>query len=160
MVDLISPSMQDTLRWISRLESLTVHHHNRLRLDWSNNSIHPALLCLLHLPTLIHLKVTSVNNFIISDLIPCVNLKYLDIGLHMTGAPENSSFAWVLKPTKWTLSYKFYRHYIAMITFLRKIYLINSSLQECTLTSLKFAQNSKVVVIHKLQSHVRWWLVT
>jgi hypothetical protein len=34
--------------------------------------------------------VTSVDNFVVSDLIPCVNLKYLDIGLHTTGAAENT----------------------------------------------------------------------
>ena len=90
IADLISPSIQDSLRRISRLESLAVRHYNRPKLDWSNNSIRPALLYLLHLPSLTHFRVTSVNNFVVSDLIPCVNLKYLDIGIHTTGATENT----------------------------------------------------------------------
>ena len=90
IADLSSPSIQDSLRRITRLESLTVQHLKwRPRLDWSKNSIRPALLHLLHLPTLTHFKVTSVNNFVVLDLIPCVNLKYLDIGLHTSGAAEN-----------------------------------------------------------------------
>jgi hypothetical protein len=90
--DLTSPSIQESLKRISRLEFLTVVGPPTLftpRLDWSNNSIRSALLHLLHLPTLTYFKMTSINNFVISDLIPCVNLKYLDIG-YMTMAAENT----------------------------------------------------------------------
>ena len=77
--DLASPSIQETLKQISRLEFLSVRDDNLYRPGWSNYSIRPALLHLLHLPTLSHFKLNSINSFPISDLIPCVNLKYLDI---------------------------------------------------------------------------------
>ena len=94
IADLTSPSIQESLKRISRLELLTIRHHAnfpaRRGLDWSNNPIRPALLHLLHNTTLTHFKVTSVNNFVVSDLIPCVNLKYLDIGPYTTVAAENT----------------------------------------------------------------------
>ena len=77
--DLASSSIQETLKQISRLEFLSVRDDDLYRPGWSNYSIRPALLHLLHLPTLTHFKLNSINSFPISDLIPCVNLKYLDI---------------------------------------------------------------------------------
>ena len=88
--DLTSPSIQEALKQISRLEFLSVQHHNWPRLDWSNNPIRPALLHLLHLPTLTHFQVICINDFVVSDLIPCVNLQYLNIGLYTTVAAENT----------------------------------------------------------------------
>ena len=88
--DLTNPSIQESLKRISKLEFLTVRYHNFPRLDWSNNSIRPALLQLLHLPTLTHFKVAgTIQDFVVSDLIRCVNLKYLDIGDYTTVAAEN-----------------------------------------------------------------------
>ena len=95
--DLTSPSIirsiQESLMRISRLEFLTLRvlcrGRDLFRFDWSNNPIRPALLHLLHLPTLTHFMVTGIKDFIISDLIPCVNLKYLEIG-NMTMAAENT----------------------------------------------------------------------
>ena len=91
--DLTSPSIQETLMRISRLEflALRVLHRGRdlFRFDWSNNPMRPALLHLLHLPTLIHLMMAGIKDFVISDLIPCVNLKYLKIG-DVTMAAENT----------------------------------------------------------------------
>jgi hypothetical protein len=92
VADLTSPSIQESLKRMSRLEFLSVRHRwskGRRRLDWSNNPIRPALLHLLHLPTLTHFKMIRIRDFVISDLIPCVNLKYLDIGDDMTVAAEN-----------------------------------------------------------------------
>ena len=91
--DLTSPSIQESLNRISRLEFLTVRHNNGPRgprLDWNNSPIRPALLQLLHLPTLTHFNINNFNNFVVSDLTPCVNLKYLDIGLYTTVAAENT----------------------------------------------------------------------
>ena len=89
IADLTSTSIQKSLKRISRLEFLTVHHRPRLDwTHWSNNPIRPALLHLLHLPTLTHFSVDDINDFIISDLVPCVNLKYLDIGYNMTVAAK------------------------------------------------------------------------
>ena len=90
--DLTNPSIQISLKRISRLEFLAVSLVDSsnpaygARLDWSNNPIRPALLHLLHLPTLTQLVVSEscINNFLVSDLIPCVNLKYLYIGSYTT----------------------------------------------------------------------------
>jgi len=86
---LTSPSIQESLKRISRLKSLTVRHINYgLIFDWSNNPLRPALLHLLHLPTLTHFKLTGINNFVVSDLTPCTNLTYLNIGHDTTCAIE------------------------------------------------------------------------
>ena len=77
----LRPSFQESLKRISRLKFLTVWHYdytNIPRHNWSNNPVRPALLHLLHLPTLTHLKL-STKGFVVSDLIHCVNLKYLEI---------------------------------------------------------------------------------
>jgi hypothetical protein len=82
----------ESLTRISRLKFLTVwtRQLSRERLDWSNDPIRPALLHLLHLPTLTHFKATRIKGFVVSDLIPCVNLKYLDIGSYTSVATENT----------------------------------------------------------------------
>ena len=89
-----TPSIQETYKRISKLKSLTIFQWNfdnlPVRFNWGNNRIRPALLHLLHLPTLTHFKMTEINDFVVSDLIPCVNLKYLDIGIYTTVAAENS----------------------------------------------------------------------
>ena len=88
--DSTSSSIQESLKRISRLEFLSVQHHYRPGLNWSNNPIRPTLLHLLHLPTLTHFKMTGANDFVVSDLIPCVNLEFLDIGVtgHTSVATE------------------------------------------------------------------------
>ena len=88
--DLTSPSIQESLQRISRLQCLMICHRSSPNLDWSNNPIRPVLLHLLHLPTLTHFEVTNIDNFVVSDLIPCVNLKYLSIGFHTTAATETT----------------------------------------------------------------------
>ena len=85
-----STSFQESLKKNSRLEFLTLGDPDVPRLDWRSNPIRPALLHLLHLPTLTHLMVNDIKDFNVSDLIPCVNLKYLDIGNNMTVAVENT----------------------------------------------------------------------
>ena len=84
-----APPIQESLKRISRLEFLSVRNHNLQGLDWSNNPIRPALLHLLHLPTLTHFAVNFIGTFTLSDLIPCVNLKYLDIS-NFSMAAENT----------------------------------------------------------------------
>ncbi|KIM43732.1 hypothetical protein M413DRAFT_387613 [Hebeloma cylindrosporum] len=86
-------SIQESLKRISKLQFLAIRRsHVSLmpEFDWNNNPIRPALLHLLHLPTLVHFKVTNFSNFILSDLAPCVNLKYLHIDLHTSGAAETT----------------------------------------------------------------------
>ena len=84
--------IQESLRRISRLEVLTIcgRINNGPKPNWRNYPIRPELLHLLHLPTLTHFKVTNIKDFVLSDLIPCVNLKYLDIGRRTTVAAENA----------------------------------------------------------------------
>jgi hypothetical protein len=88
VADFTSTSIQDSLKRIFRLESLMVWHHSMRKLDWSNNPIRPTLLHLLHLPTLTHFKLSGFKNFVVSDLIPCINLKHLDIGRYTYVATE------------------------------------------------------------------------
>ena len=90
VADSTSPTIQESLKRISRLEVLTIRRniYNRPNFDWRRDPIRPALLHLLHLPTLTHFKVTEIKNFVLSDLIPCINLKYLEIGHHTIGAAE------------------------------------------------------------------------
>jgi hypothetical protein len=87
--DLTSPSIQESLKRITRLEFLKVEPRFTPRLDWSNNPIRPALLHLLYLPTLAHFEMNHFKGFTVSDLIPCVNLKCLDIR-YMSMAAENT----------------------------------------------------------------------
>ena len=90
ITDLTSSLIQKSFKQISRLEFLTIPCNIVRKLDWSNNPIRPALLHLLHLPTLTHFKMSMIDNFIVSDLIPCVNLRFLDIGFATTVAAENA----------------------------------------------------------------------
>ena len=92
--DFTSPSIRKSLKRISRLEFLTVRCHSSIeKLNWTYEPICPALLHLLHLPTLTHFKMIGINDFVLSDLIPCVNLKYLDIGVDTTTAAETTFHA-------------------------------------------------------------------
>ena len=89
-----SLSIQESLKQISRLESFTVRHHYKVGatcqsfesfrpLNWSNNPIRPALLHLLHLPTLIY--------FIVSDVCGIGGLRRSVVGLswvNMTRSPD------------------------------------------------------------------------
>jgi hypothetical protein len=83
--NLYEHSSLESLTRISRLKSLTIR-----RIDWKETLIRPALLHLLHLPTLTHFKLTGIVNFVVSDLIPCLNLKYLDIDSYTSMAAENT----------------------------------------------------------------------
>ena len=87
------PSFQESLKRISRLEFLRVQPcHSAIplpTLNWCNIQVRPLLLHLLHLPTLTHFKLNNFNDFVVSDLIPCVNLKHFDIRC-MTVAAENT----------------------------------------------------------------------
>ena len=77
--DFTSPLIQECLKKISGLQYLSVHHFCRQALDWSRNPLRPVLLYLLHLPTLTHLQLFALENFVLSDLLPCTNLKKLEI---------------------------------------------------------------------------------
>jgi hypothetical protein len=76
--DLGNGSLVETFRKITRLKSFCVQSHRLPRLQWDNNSLRPALLHLLHLPTLISFKMQFIDNFLFSDLAPCINLEQLN----------------------------------------------------------------------------------
>ena len=87
--DFTSPAIQECLKRITKLQSLEIRHFNRQKMDWSGNHLRPALLHLLHLPTLTRFMMTGIHKFSASDLIPCVNMKTLDIGRNTTGIATN-----------------------------------------------------------------------
>ena len=90
------PSIQESLKRITRLESLTLRNWESLKwFNWSSNPIRPAFLHLLHLPTLTRFHVTGFGRFLVSDLIPCVNLKYLEFG-HKTSVAAEYTFPAIL----------------------------------------------------------------
>ncbi|KAF8805740.1 hypothetical protein BYT27DRAFT_7339600 [Phlegmacium glaucopus] len=66
---------------LTSLQSLTVSNSFYSVLDWNlvSSSMHRSLLDLMHLPTLKYLHLGKMKNFLISDLIPCSNLKHLSV---------------------------------------------------------------------------------
>ena len=96
--DLTSSSIQESLKRISRLEFLTISHHNGCqRLDWSNYPVRLALLHLLHLPTLTHFEMSRIGSYSLRQ--PQV-LRYrllYDCG-SWKSFPCN--FAWAFNPTE------------------------------------------------------------
>jgi len=69
-----------TLSKLTRLKSLTLCYHRENTLVWRTDCpIHSALLHLMQLPTLSHLKLRWIKNFPVSDLIHSSSLKHLDI---------------------------------------------------------------------------------
>jgi len=78
--DFNNGSFHDALKKITRLQSLSIWwYYSRMKFDWKRNPLRPALLHLLHLPTLTHLKLFRLEKFVISDLIPCTDLKELEL---------------------------------------------------------------------------------
>ena len=77
--DFNNGSFHDALKKITRLQSLSIWYYSKFKFDWKRNPLRPALLHLLHLPTLAHLKLFHLENFVISDLIPCTGLKELEL---------------------------------------------------------------------------------
>ena len=62
--DLANKSIQESLKQISRLEFLSIRYHCWKRLNWCYDPIRPALLHLLHLPTLTHFEVSNFSYWI------------------------------------------------------------------------------------------------
>jgi len=69
-----------TLGKLTKLRSLTIWYHRGNKLVWRNNwPMRSALLHLMQLPTLSHLKLRWITNFPVSDLIHSSSLKHLEI---------------------------------------------------------------------------------
>jgi hypothetical protein len=75
--DIGNGSLLETFKKITRLKFFSVWDFNTPRLQWDNNPLRPALLHLLHLPTLIGFRILAFENFLVSDLTPCINLEHL-----------------------------------------------------------------------------------
>ena len=95
MEDLTIPSIQleESFNRISKLKCFSIWNNFCLEFSWDDNPIRPALLRLLQLPTLTQFRIHRINDFVVSDLIPCVNLKHFEIGNFLTVADENTFLA-------------------------------------------------------------------
>jgi hypothetical protein len=82
---------------LTRLQSLTVWRSDPrdvYDIHWNkmSSSMQCSLLNLVHLPTLTHLNLGWINNFPISDLISCTNLKHLSAeALYIVFGEHNDS---------------------------------------------------------------------
>ena len=76
--DLLSPTLPNFLRTISRLNSLRIFGS---KLDWNtlDSSLTSAFLHLMHLPTVNHIELSCIQNFPLSSLTSVVDLHRLDI---------------------------------------------------------------------------------
>jgi hypothetical protein len=79
--DHIKLPISRTLGKLTKLNSLTIWHHTEHKLKWRTQKwpLRPALLHLMQLPTLCHLKLRWIENFPVSDLIHSSSLKHLEI---------------------------------------------------------------------------------
>ena len=75
---LLSPVLPNLLRTISRLNCLKIEA-SFLRWNEIEPSLTSAFLHLMHLPTVNHIGLSSIENFPISSLIPSFNLLRLDV---------------------------------------------------------------------------------
>jgi hypothetical protein len=86
---LLSPILSNFLPTISRLNCFTLK-----RLDWNtlDSSLTSAFLHLMHLPTINHINLSSIENFPLSSLTQSINLHRLDIfrcdSFDEDGSPE------------------------------------------------------------------------
>lgn len=76
--DINDISLLQTFRKITRLKFLCIRLSSGFNLSWINNPLRPALLHLLHLPTLLHFRLVQVEDFLVSDLAPCINLEHFE----------------------------------------------------------------------------------
>ncbi|KIM35539.1 hypothetical protein M413DRAFT_449687 [Hebeloma cylindrosporum] len=72
--DFEDPLLPGILEKITKLKSLAINW-DWAGPRWSENSLRSALLHLFHLPTLLRLEIYRIQDFVFTDLIPCVNLR-------------------------------------------------------------------------------------
>jgi hypothetical protein len=77
----LSPILPNFLRTISCLDCLTITATGSNMLDWNkmDSSLTSAFLYLMHLPTIIHIDLSFIDDFPLSSLTESVNLRRLDI---------------------------------------------------------------------------------
>ena len=88
---LLSPILPKLLRTISHLKCIRIRAS---AMDWNrmNSSLTSAFLHLMHLPTIIHIDLSYINNFPLSSLTPSVNLLWLDIFHLICDGPGEPEF--------------------------------------------------------------------
>jgi hypothetical protein len=79
--NLLSPVLPNLLRTISFLRCLTITASKMVNWNTMDSSLTSAFLHLLHLPTINHIDLSSIENIPLSSLIAseCVNLRRLDM---------------------------------------------------------------------------------
>ncbi|KAF9473139.1 hypothetical protein BDN70DRAFT_900001 [Pholiota conissans] len=68
--DLENEALALALKKIRRLKSLTICSSFRTQSIWNDHCLRPALLHLLHLPSLIDFRLTDFDNFVVAELMP------------------------------------------------------------------------------------------
>ncbi|KDR66871.1 hypothetical protein GALMADRAFT_258745 [Galerina marginata CBS 339.88] len=84
-------SLPGVLEKINKLEFLSIRWPG-LERRWNHNPLRPALLHLLHLPTLVHLELRKIEDFEVLDFLPCTNLKELDFSVVKAVESEGASY--------------------------------------------------------------------
>jgi hypothetical protein len=87
ILDHESPTFHASMTSMSRLKSLTITRYRVFktpdmiddRFRWNNHPLRRTLLHLLHLPSLESFRLDYVDDFSISDLVPCMSLRELII---------------------------------------------------------------------------------
>ncbi|KAF8150700.1 hypothetical protein B0H34DRAFT_665812 [Crassisporium funariophilum] len=79
--DLEHRSLPSLLQKITKLDSLYLWSHGTEKIDWLQipKPMRNALLHLMRLPTLTHLRLRWFQNFPVSDIAPCTNLISLNV---------------------------------------------------------------------------------
>lgn len=75
--DLTAASFGTALNSLTKLKSLTIRPPSSI--SWGDMPLREAILNLMHLPTLSHLKLHFFHGFYLSDLILCAGLKSLEM---------------------------------------------------------------------------------
>ncbi|KAF9473135.1 hypothetical protein BDN70DRAFT_925315 [Pholiota conissans] len=98
--DLKKPEgMIRSLRCVTRLRSLhLLNGASKHLFMWDNNVLRPALLQILHVPTLTTLSLFQIHRFLVEDLAPCVNLEKLKCYDVKATTPPSSAHARSFSP--------------------------------------------------------------
>ncbi|KIM36521.1 hypothetical protein M413DRAFT_31573 [Hebeloma cylindrosporum] len=88
--DFDEPSLPGTLEKITKLESLIIYWPLERIPEWCENRLRTGILHLMHLPTLLRLEICYIQDFMFTDLIPCIHLR--ELGLDCTKPLETENF--------------------------------------------------------------------
>ncbi|KAF8202447.1 hypothetical protein BJ912DRAFT_443167 [Pholiota molesta] len=66
-----------TFKKITCLKTLTIQYGLNC-VQWNDNPLRPAMLHLMHLPTLSDISLYNIEKFMVEDLVPCTNLRRVE----------------------------------------------------------------------------------